>query len=201
MSHDLKSYGRFLLVAIVSLLFSAGWCEWVTASRAQTRDPTQSIRQQYAAINKRAPRYKKVKKELSGFSTEGGALVAYFDGPAVVKIAVTYYGEGGRANEEYYYQNGKLIFVYRKESTYDKPLSARVVKTKENRFYFQNNRLIRWINETGKEVSPGVEYQKEQDEYLATSNKFLIAAGSKNPTIEAWNKYRRPGSRAFAQGA
>lgn len=201
MSHDLKSYGRVFLVVIVSLVFSAGWWEWVTASRAQTRDPTQSIRQQYAAINKRAARYKKVQKELSGFSTEGGALVAYFDGPAVVKIAAIYYGESGRANEEYYYQNGKLIFVYRKDFTYDKPLSGRVVNTKDNRFYFQNDRLIRWINENGKEVSPGPEYQKEQDEYLATSNKFLIAARSKNPMIEAWNKDRRPGSRAFAQGA
>jgi hypothetical protein len=185
-----NSTKRILPIAIASLVFSAGWGEWVAASHAQTEDSIQSIRQQYAVINKHAARYKKVKKQLSGFSTEGGELVAYFDGSAVMKITATYYGESGRDNEEYYYQDGKLIFVYRKDSTYDRPLSGRVVRTKENRFYFQNDRLIKWINENGKEVSPDDEYQQQQDEYLGTSSKFLIAVRSKSPTIEAVNKGR-----------
>jgi hypothetical protein len=188
---------RTLPIAVALSVSSAGWGEWVAATHAQSLDPIQSIRQQYAAINKRAPRYKKVKKELSGFSTEGGQLVAYFNGPAIVKTSATYYGEGGKTDEEYYYQNGKLIFVYRRASIYDKPLSGRVVKTKDNRFYFQNDRLIKWINENGKEVSPGPEYQKQQDEYLATSNKFLNAARSKDPTIEAWDMHPLPWSSAL----
>lgn len=188
MSHNLRNWQRILLVIFASVLIAIGWRACV--SRAQTVDPIQSIRQQYTAINKRVARYKKVKKELSGFSTEGGELTAYFDGPAVMKIAATYYGESGRAGEEYYYQDGKLIFVYRKDFTYDKPLSGRVVKTEENRFYFQNDRLIKWIDENGKEVrAGGSEHKYKQDEYLATSNKFLIAARSKNPAIEAWNGY------------
>lgn len=158
---------------------------WVATSRAQTTDAIQSIRQQYAGINKRVARYKKVRKELSGFSAEGGQLFAYFDGPAIVKIAATYYGEGGRAEEEYYYQDGKLIFVYRKDSTYSKPMSGKVIRTSENRFYFRNDQLIKWLDENGKEVSPGPESKKEQDESLATSNKFLIGVRSKNPPIEA----------------
>jgi hypothetical protein len=173
---------RNLAVLIASLVFSM---IWVATGRAQTTDPTQSVRQQYAAINRHVARYRKVRKELSGFSAEGGKLIAYFDGPAIVKIANTYYGESGKADEEYYYQDGKLIFVHRKDSTYSRPLSGKVIRTSENRFYFHNDELIKWIDENGKEVSPGAEFKKEQDESLAASNNFLIGARSKNPTIEA----------------
>jgi hypothetical protein len=173
---------RILVLLIASLVFLTGW--EVTA-RAQTADAIQSIRQRYATINQRVARYKKVRKELSGYSAEGGQLIAYFDGPAIVKIAATYYGEGGRADEEYYYQDGKLIFVYRKDSTYSRPLSGKVIRRTENRFYFQNDRLVKWLDENGKEVSRGTEYEKHQGEYLETSNRFLVGVRSSNPTIEA----------------
>lgn len=152
----------------------------------QTAAAIQSIRQQYAAINKRASRYRKVKKELSGFSLEGGELVAHFDGPAIVKLVAIHYGEIGRSSEEYYYAKGKLIFVFRKDYRYDRPLSGKVVGTKENRFYFHNEGLVRWINETGKPVTLGImEFTLKEDEYRETSRKFLDGARSKNSTIEA----------------
>jgi hypothetical protein len=71
------------------------------AAQLQTPDPIQTIRQQYAAINKKLARYKRVKKELSGFSLEGGDLVAYFEGPAIVKMVANHYGESGKSYEEY----------------------------------------------------------------------------------------------------
>jgi hypothetical protein len=152
----------------------------------QTAAVVQSIRRQYAAINKRAGKYKKVQKKLLGFSLEGGELTAYFDGPAVVKIVANHYGEGGRTREEYYYANGKLIFVFQKESRYNRPLSGKVVRTIENRFYFENDRLIRWLGTDGKSVASGSsEYQEKQDEFLDASRKFVDAARSKNSTIEA----------------
>jgi len=171
-----------LTVLIASVVFSISL---VATGRAQAPDAIQLIRQQYAAINKRGTRYKKVRKELSGFSAEGGQLFAYFDGPAIAKIAATYYGESGRTDEEYYYQNGKLIFVYRKESTYSRPMSGKVIRTTENRFYFQNDQLIKWLDENGQDVSAGSESQKQQDDSLATSNRFLTGVRSKNRTIEA----------------
>jgi hypothetical protein len=175
---------RTLTVSLVALFLSSVLSN-VAAGRNAVADPVQTIRQQYAAINKGLTKYKKVKKKLSGFSLEGGDLVAYLDGPAVVKIVANHYGEGGKATEEYYYWKGKLIFVYRKDYHYDKPMSGKVVRTEENRFYFDNGRLIRWINESGKPVaSDTTEYQQKQDENLETSNKFLEGARSKNFTIE-----------------
>lgn len=154
-------------------------------ANAQGSDPIQAIRRQYAAINRNAAKYQKVKKELLGFSAEGGELIAYLSGPSIVKISATFYGEMGRATEEYYYSNDKLIFVFRKDSRYSRPLSGKVVATTENRLYFKDDKLIRWIGENGKQVSSAdSEFGAKEAEYLASSKQFTDGARSKNPTIE-----------------
>jgi hypothetical protein len=158
----------------------------IVGANPQTTRQIQSIRKQYAAINKRVGRYKKLKKELSGFSLEGGEMVAYFDGPTIVKVVATYYGETGKSLEEYYFTNEKLIFVYRKESRYNRPLSGKVVHSYENRFYFANDRLIEWLNNRGRPAPNGIaDYGEKQDEFLGTARKFLDGARSKAATIEA----------------
>jgi hypothetical protein len=145
-----------------------------------------SLRQQYAAINQGLRRCKRIKKKLSGFSLEGVELVAYLDGTAVVKIVANHYGEGGRSVEEYYYSIGKLIFVFRRDQHYNRPLSGKVVRSEESRFYFANDRLIRWVDEKGEQVPLGTtEYQEKQNEYRETSSKFLKGVRSKGSTIEA----------------
>lgn len=158
----------------------------IPASSAHAEDPIAVIRARYAAINKNVAKYKKVKKELSGFSLEGGELMAYFDGPRLMKMVVNHYGEGGKALEEYYYQDDQLIFVFRKDSNYDKPGSGKVVRTMENRYYFNNGQLIRWIAEDGKQKAPGSEdYLKQEKEYLQFSKEFSDGARSQKPTIES----------------
>ena len=180
---------RILIVAIATFSISSGWATStspVSANGFQEKDPIASIRQRYAAINKNLAKYRVVKKELSGFSTEGGELTAYFEGPAIVKIAATYLGETGRSFEEFYYWNEKLIFVFRKQDTYDQPMSGRVVKTRENRFYFSNDELIRWINEDAKQTAPNnSKYPETQTHYLSSSKVFSVGARSQGYTIEA----------------
>src|SRR3954470_13951538 len=170
----------FLLTGFVVLALGIGG---VVA--AQTADPIETIRQHYAQINRNAPNYRKVKKNLSGFSAEGGEMIAYFHGPTVTKIAATYRGESGKSTEEFYYWDGKLIFVFRTESRYSKPLSGKVVATSESRFYFANDQLIRWIDESGKQVAAGsASWEEKQKEYLKTSKLFSDGARSAKPTIE-----------------
>ena len=149
-------------------------------------DSIQTIRERYAAINKSAAKYKSVKKKLSGFSAEGGELIAYFDGPKIMKIVANHLGESGKAVEEYYYWDDRLIFVYRKDSIYDKPMSGKVAHTAENRFYFDNDRLIRWIGENAKQVaSSNSEYQEKEKDYLKLSRELADGARSQKPTIES----------------
>ena len=180
---------RIRVIAIAALFIVSGWTNsvvQVSANNSQEKDSLSSIRQRYTSINKSLAKYKVVKKELSGFSTEGGELIAYFDGPAIVKIAASYQGETGSSFEEFYYWKGKLIFVFRKQDTYDEPLSGKVVKTRENRFYFSNDKLIRWINENAKQVAPGnSKYLATQTHYLSSSKRFTEGARAQESTIEA----------------
>ena len=176
---------KSISVAIAIALFGGLASYEVKAQGAQDPDPIQAIRRQYAAINRKAARYKKVKKALLGFSAEGGELVAYLRGPSIVKITATFYGEMGRATDEFYYSNGKLIFVFRKHSHYSGHLTGKVVRTTENRYYFKDDKLIRWIGEDKKQVSPTApEFAQGEARLLSSSRQFIDGARSKNPTIE-----------------
>jgi hypothetical protein len=156
------------------------------ASLSQSNDAIESIRQHYANINQNVARYRRVKKNLTGFSAEGGELFAYFHGPSVMKLVATFYGETGRTVEEYYFWNGQLIFVLSTDNRYDKPLSGKIVRKTENRFYFKDDKMIRWQGENGKEVaSNSDEYGPKQVDYLKLSKQFVDGAKSKAATIES----------------
>jgi len=173
---------RILTILILTLSVPAAFAH----TGPQGDDAINFIRQHYAQINRSAGLYKKVKKSLSGFSAEGGELVAYFHGPSVMKMVATYFGESGKASEEFYFWNGKLIFVLRTDFRYDKPLSGKVVKKTEDRFYFSNDQLIRWIDENAKEVaSDRTEYGEKQKEYLDSSKQLSEGARGKSATIES----------------
>lgn len=169
-----------IILALVCVL--AGLSE----VRTQTEGGIESIRAHYAEINRKAASYRKVKKELSGFSAEGGRLLAYFHGPSIMKMSATYFGETGKATEDYYYWEGKLIFVLQTDYRYDKPLSGKVVRKTENRFYFKDDKLIRWIDENGKQVgTEPPEYHDKMIEFLKSSKHLSEGARAKSATIES----------------
>lgn len=182
---------KITVLIIIAVLFTSSVQThgFITASvqkSAPANDEIAAIREQYAAINRKLSKCKVVKKDLMGFSTEGGEMAAYFDGAAIVKIAATYQGETGAASEDFYYSNGKLIFVFRKHETYDRPMSGKVVKTEESRFYFNNDKIIRLIDERGRPLAPSNKKSSEaQALYLSVSKLFTAGARSPQPMIEA----------------
>ena len=166
-------------ILVLSAIFFMLGCSPIDAflpsvnARALT-DEIGTIRSHYTAINKNASRYRRVKKELSGYSAEGGELEAYFDGDSIKKIVATHFGESGKAVEEFYYWDDQLIFIFRKDFHYDKPLSGKTVSTEENRFYFNNDQLIKWLRGKRKQIkSDQSEYGEKQREYLESSAAFL----------------------------
>jgi hypothetical protein len=176
---------KTILAISLAAFLSVGLAE-VAFGTHQAEQSINAIRQQYTAINKRVGKYRKVKKRLSGFALEGGELTAYFQGPAIMKIVAMHYGEGGRTLEEYYYRDGKLIFVFEKVFQYDRPLSGKIVSTVENRFYYDDDKLIRWLDEKGQPATVDAEHRAlKSNEWLSNSTRFLMAARSKKPTIEA----------------
>jgi hypothetical protein len=101
------------------------------------------IREQYAQIQREAPGYRRTTHELVNFSLEGGELHGFYRGRELRRLAATLYGESGRATMDYYFANGRLIFIHTVHQRYDEPLSGRVALSVENRYYFDDGRLIR----------------------------------------------------------
>lgn len=143
--------------------------------------PVQSsatIRARYTAVERELPRCQVVKRELSGYSLEGGELTAYFQGGVPRKLVARHFGESGRATEEYYFWQGKLFFVLRTNWNYEKPISQSGSTGRQTRFqqrlYFQNRRLTRWLDDAGRPRpirSP--EAAEIERQYLQSARDFL----------------------------
>ena len=131
------------------------------------------IESEYKQINNNLRKYTKKTRELTGFSTEGGELDVFSEGNKIRKLTAILYGETGKRLEEYYYENGKLIYIYCKLSHYDKPFGE-VIKTEENKFYMSNNKLIQWIDYDNEKVNTETpEYKQTQREILNDSKAYL----------------------------
>jgi hypothetical protein len=164
---------------VLAVLPNVAGCFSIAAS-TQVEDSIAVIRGHYAQINRNASKFKMFEKDLWDLSAGGGHMVAYFghmiayfDGPRLSKIVVRLHGGLGRASEEYYYWDNKLIFVLSTQAWYNEPLSGEVVRTTTDRYYFRSDKLVRWIDESGKAIVSGrSEYQEKQKEYLDRSKRF-----------------------------
>ena len=116
-----------------------------------------AIRDAYARIERGLPSYRRVRHDLFDFSTEGGYLDAWFDGPHLKKLDAWYYRETGRDQEAYYFVGDTLVFVFAAEENYDRPLTGHVVHRDENRFYFHDQRLIRHTGAGAQDLASDVQ--------------------------------------------
>jgi hypothetical protein len=128
------------------------------------------IRSEYQAIRNALPKLRAEQLELSGYSTGGDVAKAYRDPTGVIRfLRVERYFESGKVFDEYYFENSMLIFTYQEEHHYNVPFHVTPETAKElgaesfdpkktrivgNRYYFQNRKMIRWLDEEKKEVNP-----------------------------------------------
>jgi hypothetical protein len=164
-----------VLVVVATLL----WLGWPLApgllADSTADEKVQIIRSYYDAVEKDLSRCQQVKRDLMGESAEGGELTAYFLNQSLRKLVAKFYGETGQTREEYYFWDDRLFFVLRVESRYDKPF-GKVVSKKEERFYFADGALIRWLDPAKKEVSVGPEMQERGGDFLARAKKYMALA-------------------------
>lgn len=140
------------------------------ASSTDTVQLINEINKERREINSKAAVYDKVEKDVFGKSTEGGVVTAFYDNKVFKKVITTFYGEMGKTVTEYYFNKDGLSFVFNVKYLYDKPIyekGSKIVSTQENRYYFLNNQLIKWLDNKGKSVNlSSREYQKEQKNLL-----------------------------------
>lgn len=169
------------LIAILVLLFS---------SALQANDLTIShIRLEYKTIRDALPTLKKQAIELPDYSTDGGEATAYRDGHNNVRlIRVELYGESGKEFEEYYYQDNILFFAFYESHRYNVPyyvteelakdaggiaFDARKTKIAQDRYYFDNGKMIRWVKEKEEIGKSSKKFTDAESDILKFSNELL----------------------------
>ncbi|MCY1636497.1 hypothetical protein [Marinifilum sp. D737] len=131
-------------------------------------DLIEQIRNEYNLINKSLDSYTKVEnndinvyKDLNpdNYSYESEDiyrlaminLIRYYDNGEIKKAVVNFNGDRQDLISEYYYKNNSLFFVFKTQIDYKNPkwsddFNGADKKVLENRFYFNGEKLIKWID-------------------------------------------------------
>ncbi|HKC36242.1 MAG TPA: hypothetical protein VKB95_09275 [Chitinophagaceae bacterium] len=127
------------------------------------------INKECISINNDTTKFSAKTQDVFGYSAEGGELTKYYDGKTLKKAILTLYGERGQTTNEYYFLNGEIILIDKKNEKYVLPIYMGKLETKskeENKFYFKEQRLIRWIGKDGIILDKFL-YRDKEEELLA----------------------------------
>lgn len=172
-----------LLTAIGILIFS---------NFSQADDSAiNSIRKEYQLIQQGLPKFETETVELEDYALEGADAKAYRDKTGNIRlIKADLFHESGKEFKNFYYQNGKLIFALyithrynqhtgitpeiAKQEGIEEAFDPKKTLITEDRYYFLNNKMIRWIDENKKEVKLNTnEFKDSEEEVMANSNDML----------------------------
>ena len=154
---------RRLHIILTLLIFGTGHCF------AQSNDSIISdIRTKYQHIRDNLKSYDTTMIDIWDESTEGGQGTAFYDGNSLRLIETIWFGETGKRKTEYYFDNGQLFFAFDTDCEYNRPIYWDEKKAKEfndsitfdpnktivkeDRYYFHNEKLIRWLDNDKKEI-------------------------------------------------
>lgn len=141
----------------------------ISGINAQSQDLTiKDIREKYKNIRDNLTSYTLTNIEILDESAEGGEGKAYFDKNDIKLIEVVWYGETGKRVLEYYFDNDSLFFAFEQLFEYNAPMYIDKETAKyegvddyfdpdkttivENRYYFGNEVLIRWLDNSKKKI-------------------------------------------------
>jgi hypothetical protein len=132
--------------------------------------------------------YEIKKTDIWDESTEGGMLTAFFDKEELRLMELILAGETGRRKIDYYFDKGRLCFVLDTDYRYNRPIywdakmaksmgdtvafDQKKTKVYEDRFYFQNDKLIKRIKP--KDLNREIPYYTDPEkEIIAYSDKMI----------------------------
>jgi hypothetical protein len=183
---------------VLTLAFTAS-----SGTRAQTVSHTEKgdahrlaqIRQWTAVATQNLSHDSVMKLELSGFSLEGGELSAYFAHDTLRKIDALFLGETGRAREEFYFgDDGRFYSMVHTDERYELPMSGKVVHSYRTRLSFDGERLIQWIDSTGRNRgASGAEADEHGREAVRTAHALVVCV----KTLKAGDTCDAPDSLAI----
>ena len=167
---------KFISTGLFSLCLTA---VMAAGAGAQTDKRIAGIRAKVSEINKAAPKYKKVKRDVDGISTEGAEAKIYSSRTEVKKIVVDLYGETFNAVSEFYFDGDKLIFAHDRVNSYDTQLGlkrhVKIVRIEQIRSYFDNGKMFRLVKGTKIIASTSSELEEYERQNRETVKGILHA--------------------------
>lgn len=140
------------------------------------------IRSEYQAIREALPGLATEQAEISDLSTEGGEAKAFRDTDGRIRlIELALYFDTGMTREEFYFSDGSLIFVLRARHAYNAPFylgqeeadamgleafDANKASITEDRFYFEQEKMIRWLDDDRKAMAAHSPYFQDNEKEL-----------------------------------
>lgn len=159
-------YRNRKIIVFILLMTSFSWLS-SSGQEDSVEIRIKEIRRECDRIN--SAKLKVVQEDINDQSAEGGILKKNYDSNTLRKAVFTFFGETGQSRSEGYLLNGEVIFVLQTEERYKAPIYMGKTETKsleENRFYFKNEKLIRWIDNDGKIMDTEL-YPEKEIEILA----------------------------------
>lgn len=171
------SFGRSRLA--IGVIAVALPCAFFARGAVASDDPRiVRIRAWFAATEKTLPKHRVVRKELAEFSSEGGALTAYFAGDSLAKLDANLYVENGRVTYDFYVHHDSTYFVSHIIGKYSLSMDGRIIHRVQYRMYFDHDTLIKWIDTTGKDLSVQGQVAADQAAKALEMGRALMACAN-----------------------
>ena len=153
-------------------------------------DPIKDIRAEYSSIRTQIENFSIDSLNIMGQSSEGGIAYIYKNRLGQSRLIISkFYGELGKIESEYYIKNDSLFFMFSQNFNYNAPFFMTTqnyanegfelfdpdkTSIHENRYYFENDKLIRWINQDKKFVDSGSEdFNKKEKAVLELFHELV----------------------------
>ncbi|BAF71772.1 hypothetical protein [Sulfurovum sp. NBC37-1] len=147
------------------------------------------IKEAYRDINSRQASLATAQKEIEDISSEGAVARYFFESDdSIALIQLNIYGETGRVEEAYYFQNSTLFFVYSIDYRYNAPLTSGgynpgKTQIRKNRYYFLRGTMVKWLDNTLRNI-PKISFQfkNKSKDVVRFTKKYLLANVPKVPS-------------------
>ena len=127
-----------------------------------------TIREFVERVERELPRHSCREVDVAGLSAEGGDVRSCTStDSSATRITARLHGETGRMTEQLYLRGEELVFGYVVREEYTQPSSGVVAERREERLYFTNGELVRWLVSGNVPVGVGsAEARARRDELV-----------------------------------
>ena len=149
----MKQANRYLSILV---LFFCVLTPFAVFAEASKEDAIQEIKSHFDRINEGIEQFDHVQLLLNNFSSNGTLLDGYLKDGIVQMIKVEALNKKTQQNEIYYFNDGQVVFVFRKKLRYDRPY-GKIIETKVDRFFFLGDKLINYLDEAKEKMNKAIE--------------------------------------------